>query len=276
MRYRHVRQLGHTMARTEFLQSGDTPAFQRRPAREDAYRDTSRFAGRALLIDWDGAVAVSNRFHSGAVSFLQRHADRIAIVSNNSTDLPEEFSAVLERHGVHIPAERILLAGAEAVRIAATGGSGRVMVLGNRKMTAWALRCGVAVTRTDPETIILLRDTQINYRRIERAANGLRSGARLIVANPDRTHPAADGKVTPETGALLAALLACAGDIAVSMDVVGKPGRHLYRRALEALGAHVSDAIMIGDNPDTDIAGAAALGMEAVLVDPKAGIGALA
>lgn len=264
------------MVRTELLHSGGAPAFQLRATREGAYWDTSKFEGRALLIDWDGAVAVSNRFHPGAIDFLRRHADRIAIVSNNSTDLPEEFSAVLARNGVCIPADRILLAGAEAIRIAVERGSGRTMLLGNRKMTAWALKCGVLVARTDPDAIILLRDTQINYRRIERAANGLRSGARLIVANPDRTHPASDGKVTPETGALLAALRACAGDAPVCMEVVGKPGPHLYSRALEVLGAQVADAIMIGDNPDTDIAGAAALGMEAVLVNPKDGIGALA
>jgi 4-nitrophenyl phosphatase len=238
--------------------------------------DASPFDGRALLLDWDGAVAVSNRLHAGAVSFLQRHAERIAVVSNNSTDLPEDFSLALARRGVRIPPSRIVLAGVEAIRVAASYGPKRPMVLGCRKMMTHALKAGLSLTRTDPDAIVLLRDTQINYRRLERAANGLRSGASLIVANPDATHPAGDGNVTPETGALLAALLACAQGVPVKKEIIGKPSPHLYWRALNSLNARIEDAVMIGDNPDTDIAGAQALGMEAVLVDAERGIGALA
>lgn len=260
------------MARTNLLQAEDASALMESAASLHRVRD---FGRRALLVDWDGAVSVSGRFHAGALTFLQRHADRIAIVSNNSTDLPESFALVLARHGVRIPSDRIVLAGAECIRIAA-GRKGRsAMVLGNRRMMAHALRSGLAVTRFDPDMVVLMRDTQINYRRLERAANGLRSGAELIVANPDLTHPIADGRVTPETGALLAALLACAQGVAVQPEIIGKPQPHLYWRALEALGARVGDAVMIGDNPDTDIAGAHAIGMEAVLVDAKTGIGAL-
>ena len=260
------------MARVHLLQAEDASApAERVPAR----RQSSEFAGRALLVDWDGAVSVSGRFHAGALIFLQRHAERIAIVSNNSTDLPEDFSRLLARHGVRIPPDRILLAGAESLRIAQGRANGPVMLLGNRRMMAHAKMCGLAMTKTDPGLIVLLRDTQINYRRLERAANGLRSGAGLIVANPDLTHPGGDGRVTPETGALLAALLACAHDVPVKPEIVGKPAASLYVRALDALGARVEDAVMIGDNPDTDIAGARAIGMESVLVDSKTGVGSL-
>jgi putative hydrolase of the HAD superfamily len=48
---------------------------------------------------------------------------------------------------------------------------------------------------------------------------------------------------------------------------VGKPHPDIYARALELAGAGPDEALMVGDSPDTDVAGALALGIRAVLVD---------
>jgi putative hydrolase of the HAD superfamily len=47
----------------------------------------------------------------------------------------------------------------------------------------------------------------------------------------------------------------------------GKPHPAIYRRALDLAGAGPGEALMVGDSPDTDVAGALAAGIEAVLVD---------
>lgn len=58
-------------------------------------------------------------------------------------------------------------------------------------------------------------------------------------------------------------------DGAVSSAEVGagKPHPDIYVRALAVAGAVPAEAVMVGDSPDTDVAGALALGIEAVLVD---------
>lgn len=58
-------------------------------------------------------------------------------------------------------------------------------------------------------------------------------------------------------------------DGAVSSAEVGagKPQPPLFERALALAGAAAADALMVGDSPDTDVAGALALGIDAVLVD---------
>lgn len=65
-------------------------------------------------------------------------------------------------------------------------------------------------------------------------------------------------------------------DGAVSSAEAGsaKPDPRSYQRALEVAAAQPADAVMVGDSPDTDIAGALALGIAAVLVD-RAGTTAL-
>lgn len=58
-------------------------------------------------------------------------------------------------------------------------------------------------------------------------------------------------------------------DGAVSSAEVGagKPHPAIYTRALEIAGVYAGEALMVGDSPDTDVAGALALGIESVLVD---------
>lgn len=229
---------------------------------------TSLAQARAVLLDWDGCAAVGNQPYPMTIDFLRAYADRVAIVSNNSTLLPGDIVEVLARAGVRFPAERIILAGCEAIAVAAEAPGARALVLGPPRMKAFANRMGLTLMKTGVELVVLLRDTRFSYAKLDRAAEALRLGARLIVANPDRTHPAANGAIVPETGALLAALAACVDLERVPMEIIGKPSARLFERACRALGATPDQAVMIGDNPLTDIAGARSVGMASILVAP--------
>jgi ribonucleotide monophosphatase NagD (HAD superfamily) len=84
-------------------------------------------------------------------------------------------------------------------------------------------------------------------------------GAALYIACPDTSHPGANGQPVPEAGALAAALLACTGP--VDHVVIGKPQPAMFRLGCQRLGIDPADGVMIGDNPLTDGAGAAAIGL---------------
>ena len=56
----------------------------------------------------------------------------------------------------------------------------------------------------------------------------------------------------------------------LSEDIgVNKPNRELYEYALQKTGATIEDSIMIGDMFETDIVGAANIGMEQIYFNPK-------
>ena len=56
----------------------------------------------------------------------------------------------------------------------------------------------------------------------------------------------------------------------LSEDIgVNKPGRALYEHALQVTGSSLEDSIMIGDMFDTDIVGAANIGMDQIYYNPK-------
>jgi 2-haloalkanoic acid dehalogenase type II len=62
-------------------------------------------------------------------------------------------------------------------------------------------------------------------------------------------------------------------DVVVSSSVVGasKPDPRIFRFALERLGGRAADAVMVGDNPARDIAGAQRAGIRGVWVDRNGG-----
>lgn len=228
-------------------------------------------SAEAILLDWDGCVAVSNRVLPGARRLIARHAQRVAIISNNSSHLPEDFAHILADDGLAVPAERIFTAGVETIRVVAAYPRLRVLMLSAPKMRRLARELGLMLVREEPDVVLLMRDARFSYAKLERAANALRDGARLIVANADRTHPGPAGRLVPETGALLAALLACVGEQA-DVEIIGKPGPLLFERACRSLGVEPRHAVMIGDNPETDGDGARRFGMQSIIVGRASGL----
>lgn len=235
-----------------------------------AYEAVERAHG--VMLDWDGCIAFNDRPSDAAVRFLKEHWPHAAIVSNNSTLRPDEFSQILSTAGITIAPNRIFLAGAEALARALEVGKRRVMIIGAPRMKAYARSLGINVVPDEAGLVVLMRDPRFSYAKLERAANCLRAGAKLIVSNPDLTHPGLNGKIVPETGALLAALRACMGAAPIDLEVIGKPSPRLFAKACKALGLRPEQALMIGDNPDTDGAGAKALGSPCVLIGGRAAV----
>ena len=159
----------------------------------------------------------------------------------------------------------MVLAGVAAVELVAGRAPGaRVFVCGSGPTVGHAVACGLQADETAPEYVILTRDTGFTYGRLQAVLGCLTRGARLVVANADATHPGADGVPVPETGALLAAVRECLPGL--EFEVVGKPEPGLFRVALERLKVGPGDAVLVGDNPVTDGAGAKAAGVDFILV----------
>ncbi|WP_368667738.1 HAD-IIA family hydrolase [Salipiger sp. PrR002] len=214
-----------------------------------------------ILCDLDGCLISGKRVLPGAEAFVQRYAARLILVSNNSTDTTQTLAERLDVAGLAISADRIILAGETALEFARkTAPSGRILLLAGATMQRRALDMGLMPQAAAPEVIVLCRDATRG--QLETAMPLLSAGIPLIVANPDLTHPGEHGPVI-ETGALLALLTACVPQ--QDMYVVGKPSAHLFQTALGPVPP--GKAVMIGDNRDTDIAGARALGIKTIHLD---------
>lgn len=199
----------------------------------------------------------------GAPAFLEACAGRFAVVSNNAEHTPAELANDLRRMGLDIPADRIVLAGAFALDdIAMRQPGARVLMLASKGLARHARERGLQPVQVRPDVVFLGRDRQFSHARLALAANAVRAGCELVVANPDLVHPGPGGTVVPETGALLAALLACTGP--VDFRLVGKPEPTLFAAGLALLGLPKRVVAMLGDNPRTDGEGARGFGLRYV------------
>lgn len=224
----------------------------------------------AVIVDLDGTLIRSGHALDGAAALLARFAGRFDVVSNNSTDTAAALARKLGQLGLKVPRDRLVLAGEETVHYLATRHpAARVMLLASPAIRRLAARAGITLVAEKAQLVVLARDTRFDFAKLEAAANELRRGAALIVANPDTSHPADGGRLAVETGSLMVAISACAGVAATR--VVGKPEPDLFLAAMRRIGTAPSETLVIGDNPLTDKRGASRLGLKCVLVGQSPG-----
>jgi 4-nitrophenyl phosphatase len=112
------------------------------------------------------------------------------------------------------------------------------------------------------DALIAGLDPAIDYRSLGIASAALRAGARFLATNADVRYPTPSGFV-PGAGAIVAALQTTSG---VEPLVIGKPEPAMFQAILESAGVAAADALVIGDNPDSDIVAAHRAGIPSLLV----------
>ncbi len=235
---------------------------------------------RALFFDLDGCIYFGRRLADRAgelLDLLRVHGYRIGFITNNSRENAAEIRAKLTELGLRLEGEPIVSATeAVAAYLKEVFGPVAVKAAGSASLNGALADAGHRVLdweRAEPADVIVVgRDTEFDYRRLEQIVNEIVRGARVVSTNPDYSHPGEDGRLVPETGSLLAAVESITGRPALN---IGKPHAWLYELAMLKYGVVPAECVMVGDNLATDIAGAAEAGMKTVWVrhslPPKAG-----
>lgn len=219
-----------------------------------------RYGGVAF--DVDGVLTRDGEALPGACEALAA-LDALAIpwccVTNNSTRTPEAAVAWLATMGLDVPRTAIVTA-AEAVAERIPH-SATCFVIGRDGLRTALTERGCALT-DDPDTaevVVIGADREATWSDIAGATRALGRGADFWATNTDASFPSADGMV-PGAGALVAAVETASGRRA---QVAGKPATPLLERAATRL---VGPVLMVGDRPETDLAGADAMGWDHALV----------
>lgn len=224
---------------------------------------------RAVLLDMDGILFHGERPLPGAATFLERlAATPFVLVTNNPIRPPGEIAERLIAMGLPCPDPSAILTSAEATArwLARTHPGFRFFAVGAPGLHA-ALRQVGTEDLEQADFVVVGEGPGLDFEQLTIGINLiLQRGARLIATNPDTTVDAMrDGRhlILPGGGALVAPFAAATG---VTPTVIGKPEPLLYEMALERLRCPAGACLMVGDRPDTDIAGAARLGMWTALV----------
>jgi 4-nitrophenyl phosphatase len=248
--------------------------------------------GLLLLVDLDGVLYRGRDPVPGVGAVLARRAaagDDIVYVTNNSMWYRAEYVERIAGMGAPVSADRIVSSPrATALYLRDHEPSIRhVLTVGANGMDRELADAGFRVTRagdvgelirgggvegTDggngweaagrPDAVVVGLDPKIDYLRLAVANDCVRAGARFIATNRDPVYPT-ERAVRPGAGSIVAAVETASGVTPVS---IGKPEPYLLEEAARVVGREASDAIMIGDGLDTDIAAAIAVGARSILM----------
>ena len=220
----------------------------------------------SYLTDMDGVLHREGSVIPGAEEFitaLREEEIPFMVLTNNSMQTPRDLSAKLVRMGLNIDPERIWTsATATAHFLSKQAGESSAYVIGEAGLTTALHEQGWILTDADPDFVVLGETRTYSFEAISTAANLIRGGARFIATNPDVTGPGPNG-VIPATGAVAAMITAMTGN---KPYYVGKPNPVMMRTALNNIGAHSENTIMIGDRMDTDVKAGLEAGMRTILV----------
>ena len=206
----------------------------------------------------------------GIFAHIARHGWQVVFATNNSSRTVTQYVEQLRTFGVQIEDWQVVTSAIAAAHYLASlyPQGGPVYIIGETGLIE-ALRVQgfyqvEDTSKPQPQVLAVIAgiDRQINYAKLRQATLLIRSGAPFIATNSDRTFPTPEGLV-PGAGAILAALEAATYQ---QPQVMGKPAPLMYQIALERLGTLASQTLVVGDRPETDIAGAQAIGCPTALV----------
>ena len=221
----------------------------------------------AILLDVDGVLHVSGEPIPGAadaVVRLRKNGHRLRFVTNTTTRSRVQLVAELNGLGFEVADEELQTVAAAAVD-----------ALKGKRVLALTMHAivgdleGIELVGEGAEVVLLggadeTPETNLvfSYMNLARAFAELELGAELYCLHRNRWWQTKHGPQF-DAGAYVAGLEYAAGVEAV---VLGKPSPSYFAAACKALDADPHMAWMVGDDLESDIAGARGIGMRTVLV----------
>ena len=236
---------------------------------------------RLVIFDLDGVVYRGHEPIEGAaelVAFLHAAGVAVRYATNNSMVARSGYVERLAGMGIPTTVAEIVTSTSATVEHLRRHAPGirSVLAIGADGMRQELADAGLAVTMAGDaasehqggplerayDAVIVGLDPHVDYRRLSVAMRAVEDGARFIATNADARYPTPVGFL-PGAGSIVAAVATASG---VAPEIIGKPAPAMFRAIVEAAGLPAAEAVVIGDNPDSDVAGAHRAGCAAILV----------
>jgi len=218
---------------------------------------------RSVLIDIDGVLCIGDAPLPGsleAMSLLRASGAGIRLVTNTTRKTRADIVRQLAAMGFEVAPHEVITGAGAARKLLEARGLRPYLLIHPGLMPDFA---GLA---TDTPNAVVIGDAAegFSYQALNTAFRILidQPGAPLIALANNRYFREASG-LSLDAGPFVAALEYATG---VRAEITGKPAEAIYRTALDALGSTPAESVMIGDDIESDIAGAQRAGLRAVLV----------
>lgn len=237
---------------------------------------------RLVILDLDGVVCRWPDLIPGAVALvegLRASGILVRFATNNSTLGRPAVVDQLGKMGIATTIEEVATSASATVGYlrAHMPAVRRVLSIGSPDMTDELAAAGFLTTPAadvvapeyggEPlaaryDAVVVGMDLSFGYGHLAVAASAIRAGARFVATGADGSYPTAAGFL-PAAGSIVAAIAAASG---VEPLIIGKPQPGMFTSILAASGLPAHQALVIGDNPDSDIVAARRAGIYSALV----------
>lgn len=222
---------------------------------------------RAVVLDMEGVLHVDWRAIDGSAGAVERLSGAdvgLAVLTNTTGRTRADIAGRLAGMGMPIPAGSIVTAAsAAAEHLRSRHGGARVYALVEPDMTVELDGIELVHDPAGADVILLGGPNEDwTYPRLNAVFRRLVDGVPLVAMQRNRWWPTVGGP-SLDAGAFVAGLEYATGREAT---VVGKPAAGIFEVACERAGAAPAESAMIGDDLESDLGPARALGMRVVLV----------
>lgn len=224
---------------------------------------------KLFLFDLDGVLlkGKENPVKLGGTRVFKKiksQGKRLFVVTNNSTDTVETVYRRLRGQGIPVALDEILTSTRlTAEYILKRFGKVDFFLVGEAGFQEELERAGLRKTRDSKADVVAVGlDRKLTYTKLDRAVRMARQGAHIVATHPSPVYMFKQGPAVG-VGPIFKAIEDGAEKRGVS---IGKPSPLMFKMAMRLAGSTVGETVMVGDQEDTDVIGAAKVGMDSILV----------
>ncbi|MCT2401551.1 TIGR01458 family HAD-type hydrolase [Novosphingobium mangrovi (ex Huang et al. 2023)] len=220
-------------------------------------------AFRGALLDLGGVVYVGDAPLPGAIEAIDRLRKAgigVRFLTNTTRTPHRGLCRNLARMGLVVEEDELFTPALAARRLLAERGHVA------RLLVAPALEEdfeGLPLSGQSTALVIGDAGDGFTYEALNSAFRALEDGAEFLALGYNRSFRDEDGGLSLDAGPFVAALEFASRRKAT---VIGKPEPGFFHAALASMGCAARDALMIGDDVESDVAGAMAAGLSGILV----------
>lgn len=220
-----------------------------------------------FALDMDGTIYLGEQWIDGAREFLEaveKASKQYIFLTNNSSKGPRNYVEKLARMGLSVTEDKIVTSGQATIHYLKKNFPGkRVFLLGNELLQKEFTQEGIVLDDMTPEVVVTGFDTSLDYAKMCKVCDFVRSGLPFIATHPDYNCPTETGFI-PDIGAIHAFIQASAGRY--PDHIIGKPSGDIMDYLAERAGVSKVETAMIGDRLYTDVAAGVNNGYTGILV----------
>ncbi|MFD1039465.1 TIGR01457 family HAD-type hydrolase [Virgibacillus byunsanensis] len=231
---------------------------------KETTREVKKYSG--YLIDLDGTMYRGNKVIDAAGDFVEvlNQSDiPYLFVTNNSSKTPAAVSDKLNSMNIMATPKHVLTSSmATAKYMKRINPSARCYVIGEEGLIQAIQQEGLIVTEENCDFVVVGLDRNISYEKLTIACLAIRNGATFISTNSDVAIPSERG-LLPGNGAITSVITVSTG---IAPIFIGKPEAIIMNEALKLLRLSKNEALMVGDNYNTDILAGIHAGIDTLMV----------